>query len=375
VLVYRAQQSAACRVWTFLLVSICVLFSGTALAQDPQPDRKFRSGSQITVRQNETIPDDLYASGGRVEVAGGVRGDLVAAGGQVSVTGTVDEDVIAAGGRIEIAGDVNGDARVAGGDVRVEGSVAEDVLVTGGTIVIAEGAEIGGDLVFSSGQMTLDGNVDGDVLGGAGDYSSDGSIGGSERVSSGRPEAGPPSSGDRLLGAVRRYIAIVAVGALLLWLAPRVLRGPAVHARTKPLPSLGVGALGAIGYVALVVVIVLAAVLLSIVLGLLGLDSLVATLGVGALLALALVTFAFAVVIAFIADAIVGLVAGSLVWRSNNGGGRGRSIGALALGVALVVIATAIPILGDIIKLLVVLVGLGALLMALRPRHSPEPTA
>ena len=361
--------------WTFLLVMISVLLSGTAMAQDAQLDQKFRSGSQVSVLEDETVPDDLYASGGRVDVAGGVGGDLVAAGGAVNVGGTVEGDVLAAGGQIMIAGEVGGDARVAGGDVRLEGSVAEDVLVTGGTVIIAEGAEVGGDLVFSGGQMTVDGRVDGDVLGGAGNYSRDGSIGGSEQVSSGRPEAGPPSFGDRVLGAVRRYVAVLAVGALLLWLAPRLLRGSAVQARAGPLPSLGVGALGALGYVVLVIVILLAAVLLAIVVGLLGLGSLAATIGIAALLAIAVVTFGFAIVTAFIADAIVGLVAGGLLWRSNDDGARGRDIAALALGVALIVIVTAIPILGGIIKLLVVLVGLGALLLAFRRRRTPEATA
>jgi len=192
--------------------------------------------------------------------------------------------------------------------------------------------------MFSGGQMTLDGRVDGDVLGSSGNYSRNGSIGGTEKVTSGRPEAAaPPTAGDRVLGAVRRYLAILLVGALLLWLAPRLLRSSAGQARARPLPSLGVGALGAIDYGLLIIAIILVAVFVSIGLGFLGFASLVSTLGFGALLAMAALTFALVLVIVFIADAIVGIAAASLLWRSESGLTWARSFVALALGVAVVV--------------------------------------
>ncbi len=363
--------------WATLVVVLGIVLSGTALAQGTDAERKFRTGSQVTVDANETIPDDLYASAGQIDIAGQVQGDLVAAGGQINVGGGVDDDILAAGGRVVLTGDAGGDVRVAGGNVRLEGSVAEDVLVTGGMVIVAADAQIGGDLMFSGGQMRLDGRVDGDVIGSSGNYSRDGSIGGSEEVTSGspEPEAGPPSIGDRVLGVVRRYLAILVVGALLLWLAPRLLQAPAARARTSPLPSLGVGFLGVIGYILGVLAIILVAVLLSIVFGLLGFGSLVATLGSGALLVIAVLTFAFALVIAFVGDAIVGLAAGGLLLRSGEGATRVRSLAAMAIGLAVVVILTAIPVIGGILELLVVLIAVGALLLVARRRREPAPAA
>jgi hypothetical protein len=368
-----ASKAAPRAKWVSLLAFMCVLLSGTAMAQDRQLNEKFRSGSRVTVEEGETIPEDLYASGGSVEIAGRVQGDLVATGGEIAVNGTVGGDVLAAGGRLTLAGDVAGDVRAAGGQIRVAGAVAEDAVLAGGQMSVAEGAQIGGDLLFSGGRMTLDGRVDGDLLGSAGNYARRGSVGGSENVTTG-PEERPPTAGERILAALRRYLAILAVGALLLWLVPRLLQGSATLVRKRPLPSLGVGGLGAVGFVVLLVVLILAGVLISIILGLLGLGSLVAALGTGTLLAAAVLTFAFVLVVVFLADVVVGMAAGGLLLRSERGPSRARDFGALALGVALVVVLTAIPVIGGLLKLLIVLVGLGALVLLARHRSVPGET-
>ena len=77
---------------------------------------------------------------------------------------------------------------------------------------------------------------------------------------------------------------------------------------------------------------------------------------------------------AFVAQATVGLALGRLLVR-----GDGRSflggLGALALGVLVVVLVAAIPVAGGLLEALLVLLGLGALLLLARPsrRRLPEP--
>ncbi|MDQ4144440.1 MAG: hypothetical protein M3198_11975, partial [Actinomycetota bacterium] len=112
------------------------------------------------------------------------------------------------------------------------------------------------------------------------------------------------------------------------------------------------------------------AVLISVILGLLGFGSLVAAIGFAAILAAAGVTFALVLITAFVADAVVGLAAGRLLLRSEDEPSRAQSFAALALGVALVVILTSIPVLGAVVKVLVLLVGLGAVVLALRRRRA-----
>jgi hypothetical protein len=66
-----------------------------------------------------------------------VRGDLIAAGGEVSIAGSVGDDLYVAGGEVQVDAIVTGNARVAGGDVALGPAtvVAGALSLTGGRIV------------------------------------------------------------------------------------------------------------------------------------------------------------------------------------------------------------------------------------------------
>jgi cytoskeletal protein CcmA (bactofilin family) len=323
------------------------------------------------------VQGDLIASAGTVRVDGRVDGDLVATGGQVTVAGTVTGDLLAAAGSTTISGKVDGDARVASGQARVQGQVGEDLLVAAGQATVDSGARVGGDLVFGAGRVQMDGAVAGSVLGATGNYNRGGSVDGSERVNAGQPaEQRQPTLADRTLDALRRYVSILVIGVLGLWLLPRVLRGAADAARSRPLVSLGVGVLGFIGVIVGLMLLVLVTVLAAVVLGLLGIGSLTGVTVFGGILVAAIVVFLFVLAIAFAAQATVGLALGRLLLR-----GEDRSflagLGALALGVLMVVPVAAIPLAGGWLEALLVLLGLGALLLtARRParRQIGEPS-
>jgi cytoskeletal protein CcmA (bactofilin family) len=350
--------------------------SATALVQQTELGGKVRSGSEVTVPASETVQGDLIASAGTVTVDGRVDGDLVASGGRVKVTGTVTGDVLVAAGNATIAGQVNGDLRVASGQARLEGQVGEDVLLAAGQATVAPGARIGGDLIFGAGQMTMEGAVAGSVLGGTGTYTRRGSVGGTEKVNVGqRQPRAAPTLADRALDALRRYVSILVIGVLMLWLLPRVLRGAADAVRGRPLLSLLVGILGCIGVVILLIVVVLVAVLLAVALGLLGVGALAGTAAFAGFLLAAIVVFLFLLAVGFGAQATVGLALGRLVFR-----GEGRSFaaafGAMALGVLVVVLISLIPVAGGWLEGLVVLLGLGALVMMVllgRRRRAEQP--
>ena len=150
---------------------------------------------------------------------------------------------------------------------------------------------------------------------------------------------------DRTLDALRRYVSVLAVGVLLLWLLPRLLRGAAAQARGRPVLGVGVGLLGFVGVIVALVLVMLVTVLVAVVLGLLGLGSLTGMTVYGGVLVAAIIVFAFVLAVAFAAQATVGLALGRLLVRSD-----GRSflggLGALALGVLVVVLVAAIPVAG-----------------------------
>jgi hypothetical protein len=116
--------------------------------------------------------------------------------------------------------------------VQRQAQVGEDLLVGAGQATIDPGARIGGDLIFGAGRMTMDGTVAGSVLGSTGSYTKGGSVAGTEQVNVGQPqERQEPTLADCAVDSLRRYVSLLVVGGLLLWLLPRLFRGAAETVR------------------------------------------------------------------------------------------------------------------------------------------------
>lgn len=128
------------------------------------------------------VEDDTYLFGGQLDVIGDVDGDLVCAGGTINITGEVTEDLMAAGGYITLDGDVGDDIRTAGGVLVIKGEVADDLIVAGGTVTITPDAKIGGDLIASCGTLNISGMVAGEVNASAGQINISGNITGDVNI-------------------------------------------------------------------------------------------------------------------------------------------------------------------------------------------------
>jgi cytoskeletal protein CcmA (bactofilin family) len=356
--------------WLTVLGLLFVIASSAALAQSVLGG-KFRTGDQIVVAQGETVEGDLYASARTVRIDGTVDGDLIAAGADVHVTGEVTGDLMVGSGSVDVSGRVGGDARLGAGRVTVAGSVGEDLLVGAGQITITPSGEVGEDFIFGTGRTTLDGSVAGDVLGSTGTYERRGTVGGMERVNIRDPEdEEEPTIADRLLGALQRFVSVLVVGALLLWLAPRLFGGSSDMGRRRPLASVGVGALTLVAFILLVVLIFIVLLLLGLLLGVLGLGSLLAVLVFGSLLLLIVLAFLITVTLGFVGPAIVGLAIGRLLLSDTSAS---RRWSGLALGVLVVVALSSIPVVGPWIGFLIALFGLGAVVLRVWPRRRPGP--
>ena len=363
---------------------LALLTMGIVLAQGGQLAGKLLTGSDVTIPAGETVDHNIYIFGGTLTSNGTINGDLVAAGGTVNVNGPVNGDVLVAGGNVNVNGPVNGDVRIAGGQVTIAGSVAQDVLATGGQVTI--GGRVGQDLIVSSGQLTLTGTVAGSAAGSVGTYSKSGSIAGTDSITvTGNQSTFVPPPSNRALDAIRQFLSVLLVALLALWLAPRVFESAEAEVRMRPLPSLAWGIAALIGYLVLVIAMGVVVFLLAIALGLLGFGALLGIDIFGGFVAISGVTLAFIVATAFVADAIVGLalarLVASRVLRSATasgasagvGGDRWSDFGWLAVGVAIVVVLSSLPIVGPWIKLVVVLLGLGSLWLAWRGSRSTAP--
>ncbi|HET7026404.1 MAG TPA: hypothetical protein VFI28_01795 [Candidatus Limnocylindrales bacterium] len=361
--------------------------SGIVLAQGSDLDGKLLTGSDITIPTG-TVDHDVYAFGGRVTSNATINGELVAAGGTILVDGSVQGDVIATGGQITINGSVGGHVRAAGGQVTVAGSVAKDVLAAGGQVAIDRGGSVGGDLIVSAGQLRLDGTVAGSATGGVGTYDKAGTVSGTDAITISQAPQGPTlAASNPVLDAIRHFIAVVLIGLLLLWLWPRLFRAAEAAVRDRPLPSFGWGIVASIGYFVVVILIFVVATIVGLVLAALGFGALLGIDIFAAFVSTSALTLAFIVVVAFVADAIVALaLARAVVSRSGGDTSLTRDAAALdrtarwsdllpfIVGVAVVVVLTSLPIVGGLIKLVVVLLGLGAILLVLRHRSGPVAT-
>jgi cytoskeletal protein CcmA (bactofilin family) len=367
------------------LAAILLLLATTiVLAEDSFLGGKVRAGDQVTVPASETVDGNLYIFSGTATIDGTIQGDLTVFAGTINVNGDVDGDVMAAGGQLTVAGAVTGDVRMAGGTLTTSDAVTGDVLAAGGTVTIGSGGTVGGDVIVSGGQVSVDGTVTGSVEGTAGNYTSSGTVGGSEHVVVRQgmwwwqEQAGNEQPSivlqDDVFDALSHFVAVLILGLLLFWLLPRTLHASDTTLRERPAASLGGGFLAVLGYVVLVIAIVLLMILLAIVFGLTRLGALVAIDIIGGVMLLGLGTFLFVLALAFLADIVVGFTIGRLLLQGQEVN-QWREIGALALGLLVVVVVTSLPVIGGLAKLAVVLFGLGALAVAAWTRWRGRPAA
>jgi len=366
----------------------------------------------VTIQPGGVVEGDLLGAGQDIIIQGEVKGDVRIAGGVIlmSSTGKVDEDLIAAGYSLELESGSQvgtpgsqkaGDVAFAGSQASFSGSIAGDVDMVGeglelngnvdGNLKIYVGQEKADRLPFG----TLPGLSDAQVIPGGLTFGSQAKIGGSLEYTSPEEASVPAavvarekvtfhqrefnwervkttrqvSTADRVLSRglsqFRWFISLLLVGLLLAWVTPDLTRRSAEHLQAKPLHSLGWGFVSMFallfGVLSLMVIIGFVGVLLGI-LQLTGLLALDIILGSMALFGLVMVYVTAAVLVSKV---VVSYLGGQLILRSIKPDWAKSRIWPLILGLVIFAILTVIPLyIGELINLVIVLLGLGALWMA-----------
>ncbi|WP_373048626.1 hypothetical protein [Vulgatibacter sp.] len=343
-------------------------------------------GDQVFVPADRVIDDDLYVAGGQVRIAGTIKGDLVVAGGEVIVEGTVEGDLLAAAGTLEVRGQVGRTIRAASSELNLHAPVGADVVVAANEIDLAPAARIGRDLLAAASEIRLAAPVARRAWLAAGEASLGGDIGGDVKATVAELEVGPVSiAGDlvvpedaearispdaRIEGEVIRsepvakepgpvavaffllrvLVGMWVLGALFTLAAPRWSERAAALQLERP----GKTALTGIGALLLAP---LAAALVF------GLGLLVGGWWIGLIL-LALYLIALALAVPLAARAIGRWIAGRT----------GRQAWAwpirLLVGLLVLVVLFAVPVLGGLVALIAVLFGLGGLILGCRRREA-----
>jgi hypothetical protein len=136
--------------------------SGSVAIEPGQAHKNvYAAGSQVRV--GTPIHGDLVVAGSTVLILAPVEQDLIAAGGTIEIQMPVGDDVRVAGGKVFVGAGVGGDLIAGAGQLTLSpaSKVAGDVVIAGGTLTL-EG-EIAGKLMASGGTILLNGDFGGDV--------------------------------------------------------------------------------------------------------------------------------------------------------------------------------------------------------------------
>lgn len=325
------------------------------------------AGMALTLGEGAQVGDDVVAAGFSIEGKKGssVGGDFICFGYQALLSGDVAQDLTVAGSALKLSGSVGGDVEAEVGEAEegppptffmtlfMPDAPAMPSVPIG--LTVDEGAHIGGKLDYTS---ASEWSIPAGVVAGA--------------ITRHEPEieveveeevvvSPAQRAADWFLGHLRRLVTLLLVGLLMVWVVPGWTEKATDALRARPLPSLGWGVVSIAAFFFALLVILIATILVAVILGVITLGRLAGTTAWTGALTMALLAFFFSIAVAYVTKVVVSFLGGRLILTRLKPDWAGGRIWPLVVGVVLFVIITAIPILGGLVKLVVVLLGLGAL--------------
>ena len=324
------------------------------------------AGSVLVLGSNARIADDVFAAGYSLQAMAGsaVGGSLYWAGYQALLAGEVEENVNGVMGALDISGVIKGNVAVEVGEPDPDLEQMLPLLKTWMPVPmqplgfrVTEEAEIGGRLTYISG--------------------SEGAIAPEAEIAGGvvyQTPVPPPVEEEEVeeltpaqlarnwsLDQLRRFIALLLVGLILLWVVPGPMREAASALQMRPWSSLGWGILILIFVCITIPSVAFLVIVLDVILGLLGFGGLVVSItGLGLLTNTAIIA-GLLVAAGYITKVVFSFLVGRMILeRIRKSWGAGR-FWPLLIGVVLFSIVRAVPYLGWFFGLVVTLLGLGAL--------------
>ncbi|HID27667.1 MAG TPA: hypothetical protein EYP22_07615 [Methanosarcinales archaeon] len=340
-----------------LFIFLSLLFSVPVSATE------FKSGGTVVIPSSQIIDDDLVTAGGNVDIDGTINGDLIVAGGNVKIAGYVNGSVIATGGVLEVTGRVANDIVAMGGTIEINNSVLDNALLAGGTVILGRAGSIGKDLYVGAGIINIAGYVNGNAslnsehlivqpsakIQGNLEYTSEKIITIPEGVVEGTTRhilPKPKTEGLYKLGIFLKVIgffAIVLIGILLTKLAPRNMMQIADTMRKSFWKCMG------IGVVCLIVIPIISLILMITLIG----------------FPLGLIILALYIIAIYLAKIFVGLLLGQTILEKIKKPSTSL-IHPLVIGILLLTLLASIPYIGFLIILAYVILGLGALFILVK---------
>ena len=340
-----------------------------------------RKGAKASIPATETVDDTVLAAADpktqSMDIAGTIKGDLIAVGDVIVISGAVEGNVVVAARRLEISGTVGGSVFAVGHTVIVSGKVARNVITAGDTVNVSNTGLIGGNTITASREAVIDGKTARDLLSAAAILDLRGDIGRNVSLAAGQATVSGSShvGGDLSARVGKEENLRVAEGAVIagqknvrvqvaaprssryltvsfyVWQVVRILglfvTGLVVF---KLMPALMPSSMvsgsdwlkaGGVGFMTLVAVPVAAIIIAFTFIG----------------FPIALITFILYLIACYLAKIVVAEFVGRSVMKNS---------GAVPLlvGLLLVILAVNLPWIGTLINFLLILLGLGAIALS-----------
>lgn len=335
------------------------------------------AGYSLTIGEKAVINRDLLGGAYSLEMKKGsqVGQDMLYGGYQAIVAGDVSRNLCVGASALEISGHIGGNVKAevdANGDGKAPSPRTYSpnlpiVPVVPPGLTVSKEAKIDGNLDYTSRERAL---------------LAEGTVAGSTKQII--PEVGKNVKVDVtpqsafvtwLLSNLRRLIALVIVALLLAWLAPLWILRPASRLQEKPWPSLGWGALTAFLFPVAALLVIIVVIMVAVLLGALTLGNLSGSvLGLG-FSAVAGCVVIFGLVVSYLTKIVVSYLAGRWILNRFNPSLSEKPYWPVLVGLPILVILMAVPILGWLVDLAVTLFGLGALFLLWHERNMPPAAA
>jgi hypothetical protein len=338
-----------------------------------------------TLPAGQEVKTDLIVWADTTRIDGDVDGDLIVWSRNVIVNGHVKGDVLCWAQMLRMNGTVDGNVRSLAQSASISGMVTRNLMVWAGQADVENKGTVGGTVTIGAGDSALDGKIEGDVLGFGGNYEVNGTLGHNVMLHAERLTLGSTAEikgatkfeGSReaevdagaKLGSPIDFIhkqhgpdytraryyfhqtllwgASFIFGLAVLFLAPGFFFD-ATDACKKVVPSIGFGVLFL--FATPIVAVLICFTIVGIAVG--------------------VSTVLLYVVAVYSAQVFVGGWLGEKILGAS--AGIAPAVGRLALGLGILRVLRMVPYVKELVLLLVVIWGMGALVLAFYKRIRPQ---
>lgn len=179
--------------WSMLMLPFLIIGNNKMMAQktfvktgdnvrisEPIAGNAYVAAGEVFI--DSTIAGDLIGAVGSIQIQASIRKDILLTCGKINLAAEAGEDVRILGGNIVISKPVKGDLLIAGGEVLItdEAIIGGNIIVAGGNVTV--NGTVNGDVHIAGGEVQLTGKVVGDLSAHTGSLSLLGSVDGSSKI-------------------------------------------------------------------------------------------------------------------------------------------------------------------------------------------------